>query len=214
VINKNLGLWFGPLAALLLLSGIFLIGQMIPGYSHVRQTVSELGEVSSPGRLAFSVLLSLVALCLVVFAIAAFRTLRESGYSTIPTYFVGAMAISVAGVGIFAFPLPLHNVFGMSELIGYQAPLLAALAHRKAVPRPLAVFSIWMYAAVMLSLAANLTTLNRHGDLWAQIQPIYGVVQRSLFAAWFFWCAGYAVLLRRDFSNRSTDTGESAGPVP
>ncbi|HUY02320.1 MAG TPA: hypothetical protein VMV33_03465 [Rhodocyclaceae bacterium] len=35
------------------------------------------------------------------------------------------------------------------------------------------------------------------GSLWRHIQPCYGVLQRLLFAAWFFWCAGYALLLMR-----------------
>ena len=34
------------------------------------------------------------------------------------------MALSAAGVGVFAYPHPLHNVFGISELVGYQAPLV------------------------------------------------------------------------------------------
>ena len=195
---RNCGLWFGPIAALLLLAGILAIGWMIPGYSHVRQTVSELGEVGSAGRLAFSLLLLLVAACLIVFAVGVGRTLRRAWCSTLPAYFVAAMAISAAGVGMFAFPHPLHNVFGMSELVGYQAPLVAALV-RGSVPdaRRLATFSIVMYALVVLAIAANMATLDRHGGLWPHIQPFYGVVQRLLFAAWFFWCAGYAVLLMR-----------------
>jgi hypothetical membrane protein len=196
--DTNYRLWLGPIAALLLFSGLFAIGLMSPGYSHIRQTVSELGEIGSPGRVAFSVLLSLVAACLIGFAGGVARTLRESEYSTLPAYFIGAMAISVAGVGLFAFPDPLHNVFGMSELVGYQAPLVAALVCRTAPNvRQLATFSIVMYVLVLLAIAANMTTLDRHGDLWANIQPFYGVVQRFLFAAWFFWCAGYAVLLMR-----------------
>jgi hypothetical membrane protein len=191
-------LWLGPVAALLLFAGMFAIGLMIPDYSHVRQTVSELGEVGSPGRIAFSVLLSLVAACLIVFAGGVARVLRKSGFSTLPAYFVGAMAISAAGVGLFAFPHPLHNVFGMSELVGYQAPLAAALVCRRAPhARRLVVFSMAMYALVALTIAANMTTLDRHGVIWAHIQPYYGVVQRLLFAAWFFWCAGYALLLMR-----------------
>jgi hypothetical membrane protein len=198
VTDTNYRLWLGPIAALLLFAGIFAIGLMIPGYSHIRQTVSELGEIGSPARVAFSVLLSLVAACLIAFAGGVARTLRESGYSTLPAYFVVAMAISAAGVGLFAFPDPLHNVFGMSELVGYQAPLVAALVCRTAPKgRQLATFSIVMYALVLLAIAANMTTLDRHGDLWTHVQPFYGVVQRFLFAAWFFWCAGYAVLLMR-----------------
>ena len=37
------------------------------------------------------------------------------------------MALPAAGIGVFAYPHPAHNVFGMSELIGYQAPLVFAL---------------------------------------------------------------------------------------
>ena len=103
---------------------------MTPGYSHVHQTVSELGEIGSPGRAAFSVLLCLVAVSLLIYAGAIARSLRELGQSTLPAYFVGAMAISCAGVGVFAFPHPLHNIFGLSETIGLQAPLLAALVSR------------------------------------------------------------------------------------
>ena len=70
-------LWFGPLAALLLFTGIFAVGLITPDYSHVRQTVSELGEVGSPGQVAFSVLLCLVAACLIVFAGAVAHSLKE-----------------------------------------------------------------------------------------------------------------------------------------
>jgi hypothetical membrane protein len=198
VIDTNFRLWLGPVAALLLLTGIAAIGLMTPDYSHVRQTVSELGEIGSPGRVPFAVLLSLVAACLIVFASGVARTLRASGSSKLPAWFIGAMAVSAAGVGLFAFPHPLHNVFGMSELVGYQAPLVAAVVCR-AIPngRQLTAFSFAMYGLVLLAIAANLTTLDRHGDLWARIQPIYGVVQRFLFAAWFVWCAGFALLLMR-----------------
>ena len=58
---KNYRLWFGPLAVLLFVAGTLAIGLITPGYSHARQTVSELGEVGSPGQMAFSVLLCLVA---------------------------------------------------------------------------------------------------------------------------------------------------------
>jgi hypothetical membrane protein len=196
VIQTTYRLWFGPVATLVFLGGMFAIGSMIPNYSHIRQTVSELGEVGSPGRLAFSVLLSFVAVCLLVFASGVASTLRETRTSTLPAYFIGSMAVSAAGVGIFAFPHPLHNVFGMSELIGYQAPLMAALVSKtKPKAEQLSTFSVVMYILVLLAIAANLTTLNRSGMLFSHIRPFYGVVQRLLFAGWFVWCAGYGLLL-------------------
>jgi hypothetical protein len=37
--------------------------------------------------------------------------------------------------------------------------------------------------------------LFRHGFIWAAMRPMYGLVQRSLFAAWFGWCAGIGLML-------------------
>lgn len=191
-------LWFGPAAALLFFAGIFVIALMTPGYSQVRQTVSELGEVGSPWQAVFSALLCLVALCLIIFASGVARTMRACGHATLPAWLVAALAISSAGVGLFSFPHPLHNVFGMSELIGYQAPLAAAMVCRgDRRARRLVVFSGVMYVAVLLAIAANLVTLDRHGELWHQVQPFYGIVQRLLFGTWFVWCAGYGWLLMR-----------------
>jgi hypothetical membrane protein len=195
---NNNRLWFGPAAFMLFIAGTFAIGAITPGYSHVRQTVSELGELGSPGQFAFSVLLCLVAACLIICAIAAARSLRELGCSAIPAGFLVAMAFSCAGVGIFSFPHPLHNVFGMSETVGLQAPLVAAIACRNE-PRAkqIMVFSIVMYLVVLLAIAINLIPLVRPASLWPLIRPYFGVVQRFLFVSWFVWCAGYALLLMR-----------------
>jgi len=40
------------------------------------------------------------------------------------------MALPAAGIAAFAYAHPAHNIFGMSELVGYQAPLAFALAWR------------------------------------------------------------------------------------
>jgi hypothetical protein len=50
--------------------GIAGLGLMIPGYSHLRQTVSEIGEISSPARVPFAILLCCVAAFILVFASA------------------------------------------------------------------------------------------------------------------------------------------------
>ena len=205
-VMANHRLWFGPVALFLFVAGTLAIGVITPNYSHVRQTVSELGEVGAPGQVAFSVLLCVIAASLVICATATARSLRSLGRSTLPAYFMGAMAISCAGVGIFAYPHPLHNVFGLSETIGLQAPLLAAITSRKD-PRlkQVAAFSAVMYFAVMLSFAVNLIPVVRPAGLWPYIQPIFGIVQRSLFASWFIWCAGYAMLLMRCLASSSFD---------
>src|SRR5215472_8820590 len=111
---------FGLFAALLLALGIVGLGLMAPGYDPVRQTVSEIGQVGSPARAAFTIMLALVAAGVLVFATALHGFAKQIGRPALPAYIAGCMAISTLGVGLFAFPHPLHNVFGESELIGYQ----------------------------------------------------------------------------------------------
>jgi hypothetical membrane protein len=198
-------LLFGPLAAALLAVGIVVLALWVPGYSQIRQTVSEIGEMGSPARIPFTIMLCCVALCLSVFAAGIGAESKRAGRAPASAYLIAFMALCAAGVGIFPFPHPLHNVFGESELIGYQAPLAFALAWRRdPKAKHLVTFSWIMFALVWASIALNLSSLDRHSALWAEMKPIYGLIQRSLFAAFFAWCAGIGVLLRQlQRSNRS-----------
>ncbi len=79
----------------------------------------------------FAVPLCCVAACILVFAWAVRDMSIEAGRSQVSAYLIGFMALPAAGVGIFAYPHPLHNVFGISETIGYQPPLVFALTWRR-----------------------------------------------------------------------------------
>jgi hypothetical membrane protein len=191
-------LLFGPLGAVLLALGVAVLPLWVPGYSQIHQTVSEIGERDSPARIPFTILLCAVAVCLLIFAAGVGAESTRAGHGRLSAYLIVCMAVSAAGVGIFAFPHPLHNIFGQSELIGYQAPLAFALSWRSD-PRAkrLVSFSWALFALIWISLALNLAPLYRHSALWAEMKPVYGLVQRSLFAAWFCWSAGIGLMLRR-----------------
>jgi hypothetical protein len=175
---------------------------MIPGYSQVRQTVSEIGEVGSPARLPFTIMLCCVAACLVVFASAVRDEAAKAGHSRLAADMVGFGAVSIAGGGIFAFPDPLHHVFGLSELVGYQTPLAMALTWR-ADPsgRRIIAFSSVMFVIVWIGMVLNLTALHRSGAIGTFVKPHYGVVQSALFASWLIWCGGIGVLLWQQGGN-------------
>lgn len=193
--TRDKRLLFGPLGALILTAGIVGLAYWVPGYSQVRQTVSEIGEMDSPARIPFTIMLCCVALCLLIFAAGVRSESKQAGHNAFCAYLIACMAISAAGVGIFAFPHPLHNVFGQSELIGYQAPLAFALGWRAdPAARRLVAFSWLMFVLIWISIALNLSSLTR-GTFWNEIKPFYGLVQRSLFAAWFCWAAGIGALL-------------------
>jgi hypothetical protein len=189
-LNLRLRLLFGPLAAALLALGVVLLPLMVPGYDAVRQTVSEIGEAGSPAQAPFTILLCAVAASIAIFAWGLGAVAAASGRSKWPAWLTAVMAVSAAGVGIFSFPHPLHNVFGLSELIGYQAPLVLALTwRRRPGAGPVVGLSAIMAVVVWLAILANLSSLDRHGAVFAVLAPVYGLVQRALFAAWFGWCA-------------------------
>lgn len=189
---------FGPVAAALFFLGVAGLPAMIPGYSSISQTVSEIGEVGSPARIPFTLLLCAVAACVLVFSVSLYRFARRGGCSPIPAYLTGCLALSAIGVGVFAFPHPLHNLFGESEIIGYQAPLALALTWgRRSLAGPLVVFAWIMVCVIWLAIAVNLLPIFRPDDIWPHIKPAFGLIQRSLFVAWFVWCAGTGLLLSR-----------------
>jgi hypothetical membrane protein len=181
---------FGPLGAVILLVGIGGLALLVPGYDPVRQTVSEIGEMDSPMRIPFAAMLCAVAACILVFAAALLDLAKSTGRSRWPAFLIAFMAISAAGVGIFAFPHPLHNVFGLSELVGYLAPLVLALTWRRDPDAREAVrLSAWAAAVVLAALAINLVPIFRDAVVWPHLKPVLGLVQRALFAAWFGWIA-------------------------
>ncbi len=196
--KRDYRLLFGPLAAAVLFAGIISLALKVPGYSPVRQTVSEIGEVGSPARVPFAMMLCCVGGCLVVFALAVRELSVKLGHSQLAAYFIGYMALPAVGIGIFAYPHPLHNIFGLSELIGYQAPLILSLTWRRdRRAATLVVFSWVMFGIIWGVIGLNLSAFDRNGLVWAYAKPLYGLVQRALFAAWFVWCAVIGVLLFR-----------------
>jgi len=189
-------LLFGALAALLLGIGVYVLALAIPSYSHVQQTVSEIGEIGSPVQLAFTLLICAVAASTLLFAFALRELARRENLSTLPAYFIAAMAISAAGVGVFSHPHPLHNLFGISELIGYQAPLVLALAWRRATGAGAIVAFSWLaFVLVTVAIVLNLSSIVGDNPVWARVEPVYGLAQRALFFAWFGWLAGISAML-------------------
>lgn len=192
----RLRLSFGIIAALVLWAGLLLLPFMVPGYNSVRETVSLIGEMSSPARVPFAAMLCVLAVCLLIFAWALRGASIKLGRSTAAAYLTGFMAISSAGVGLFAFPNPLHNVFGLSEIVGYQAPwVLAWTWRREPSVRHVVTFSWWMGILMWCVLVPNLSAIDFHSWLWQVEKPAYGLIQRALFLTWSAWLVGTSVML-------------------
>lgn len=201
----------GPIAAVIFVAGIIVLPFWIPGYSSVHQTVSEIGMVGSPMQVPFTLMLCAVALFLLIFGWALGRFSVRAGHSPLAGYLTASMAISAAGVGIYAYPAAPHNYFGLSELVAYQAPLVLAISWRRD-PRLTVVTSLsWVMTMFMwIVIGLNLSVLDRGGSLWAYERPIYGLVQRSLFIVFFLWCAAVGELLFEEERRRTPAGGATA----
>lgn len=196
--KRSDGLLFGPMAAVVFCLGVTGLALMVPGYSHIHQTVSEIGEVGSPARIPFTIMLACVSVCIVVFASAVRDVSSRAGRSRAAAYLMACMGVSCMGVGVFAFPHPLHNIFGMSEVIGYQAPLALALAWRSdPKARALVICSWTLFGLLWIAMAVNMSPLYPQSWLWAHIKPVHGLAQRLLFLTWFAWCAIAGMLMWR-----------------
>ena len=189
---------FGLIAALVLWAGFVVLPLLVPGYDWIRQTVSEIGQVGSPARAPFTAMLCVVAACVLVFAWGLRDASVQLGRSSAAAYLTGFMAVSSAGVGVFAYPHPLHGVFGLSEFVAYQAPWVLALTWRREPHVPaIASFSWAMAALLWVAIVANLSVLDLHSWFWQRERPVYGIVQRSLFFVWCTWLAGISVMLMK-----------------
>ena len=202
--NRSIRLLFGPGSAVLFFVGMLGIALAIPGYSHVHQTVSEIGALGTPTRWPFTLMILGVAACLLVFAWGVRGASLAAGKNTSAAWLIGCMVISCAGIAFFATPHPLHNDFGLSELVGYQAPLALALAWKSdPKARALVLWSWLLYAALWIAIGLNLSMMFPGSWLATEVMPVYGLVQRSLFLAWFAWCTVTGILMWR----RSRTTG-------
>jgi len=191
-------LLFGPVAAAVFFIGIAGLALMVPGYSHVHQTVSEIGEVGSPARYPFTAMLACVCVCTLIFASGIWAFSSQTGHSKFAAVLTICAGLSALGVGIFSFPHPLHNVFGLSEIFGYQAPLAVALSWRRDPDAKALVAWSWVFFAMLwIAMALNMSPMFPQSWLWQHLKPVNGLVQRSLFLSWFAWCTVAGLLMWR-----------------
>jgi hypothetical protein len=201
----NLGkrLLFGPVSAVAFLFGTIGVALFLPGYSHVRQDVSEIGALGTPTRLPFTILVFCVAVCLLIFASALREVAVRNSLPRLSAYLIGFVVLSEFGIAIFATPHPLHEPFGLLSLIGYQAPGVLAFTWRRD-PKMRKVANVsWIFFIGLWTATALILVPGFWPAMARLLEPIGGLVQRTLFVAWFGWCATVGLMLWRTESTRN-----------
>jgi hypothetical membrane protein len=188
---------FGPVAAAIFFIGVACLALLIPGYSHVQQSISAIGRLGTPMRVPFALIFVCYACSLLIFASGIFRFAAKNRASKLPAYWIGCLALTQLGIAVFATPHPLHNIFGLFGLLGDLAPLVLALTWRRSGPRSLIIISYVLGLMVLGSIVLNLSELLPQSALWQLVRPYPGLAQRFLVAVWLAWLIAAGVVMRR-----------------
>jgi hypothetical membrane protein len=183
----------GPAAALAFGFGVTWLGLITPGYSAVRQTISELGPLGGKGRKSLAVLNLVIALSALLFAWGLLSVPKQSASTSAPGYLVGLYAILAAGLAAFPSRHRLHNVFGLLQTFPFVgAPLAVAVGWRG--QGTVATVSWAALVLLIAAMALNIAPLFSP-RLAKALAPVYGLVQRSIFVTWYGWFLALGVLL-------------------
>ncbi|MBT8321466.1 MAG: DUF998 domain-containing protein, partial [Eudoraea sp.] len=124
--TKNV-LIVGAIAAITFIFGTLIFGQQLEGYSAVSQTVSEIGQKGSPLYIPWQLFTIGTGCLLILFAVGLISFAKKRKLSIVPALFILVYGLSHFTMGFFPSPHALHNVFGLSMIVGYFSPLMFAL---------------------------------------------------------------------------------------
>jgi hypothetical membrane protein len=197
--------WTGILTPLLYIFTVVLGGALWPGYSHVRQAISELSMSGAPNLALMDGLFSFYGMLLLAFSIGF--SLRWSKAENRPLTLSGIALALCALAGLLmkffrqdpiseplTFTGTMHLILaGVTSLGTIFAIFFAAAGfHKLPFGAGLRVFSLVMGFIVLVSggLTAAGTT---------QLPAIFGILERTTIGAFMLWLLVISVtLLRRD----------------
>lgn len=167
---------------------IFIAGGVTNNYSHLKNTISELGQIGASAEHFMLVGLSLLAAAAVIFSFYFYRVCKRLKISLWPAIFSFSLPISMLWAGIFPMgnnlhdkqgPLPLLLVFGMIAAI-FQWP-----------NQNFKLEKLTTIIATLLVLLIFLRFVKPFGNQYE------GTVQRCYYLGWSVWCVSIAILLSK-----------------
>ena len=191
----------GATACALALAVPLLGARARPGYSHVSQFISELGERGAPGAhwvaAAGFAPIGLSVLGFLACAAVAFPASRRTTFGVVclgavgAAYLVSAVAPCDPGCpSAGSFSQSVHNLFGLLEYLGAIAGFLLLRPVLRASAR-------WRPLAPAAALAAACVAIGFLGLFVPPLAPYRGASQRVAELAIFLWIALASALLLR-----------------
>jgi hypothetical membrane protein len=187
------GLFAGPLIAILLVVGTTGLAFVDPGYSQMRQTISEIGSLSSPLRVPFAILMFGIGTLELILAAAVRNATLNNHRSQATACLIALSAVWLFGIAIFADPHPLHGPFGYVGLVAMLSPIVFSITWRREPRARIAVGVSWALGVIVWAGIITFAFFAQTGAL----ESFGGVIQRSFLYSWGLWCAVIGILLQR-----------------
>lgn len=171
--------YLGLAIPLIFWATLFVCGMYWENYSHLRNMVSELGELGSRTQYLFAAGLCLCGVLTLPFGVLLIKSCKDKGVSILPVVFVFAF-VFIVGPGIFPYPTYLHGITGMPAFLVILSPIIAIVFWRKTATNR---FKITAYLCIILFLLGS--TVYYDGFM----NEYFGLKQRFFHLGWSVWFA-------------------------
>lgn len=172
---------------------VIILGLLRPGYSHVSQAISELGEVGAPNAAVQDANFVVFGLLVIAFAVGLHRGIGDGRGSKIGPALVGSFgAVGAIGAGIFPLPSPLHVPV---SLIGFISLIIATLVISRRLKQDARWQSYRSYSLITGGIALALFVALVFGG--SNDSPYFGALQRIFLTPLFLWVELMAIHLLR-----------------
>ncbi|MDX5584424.1 MAG: DUF998 domain-containing protein [Aureibaculum sp.] len=193
----------GWITSITFILGTFVLGSLLANYSFISQTISEIGEEGSSLYLQWQIFTLIIGLLLVMFSIGIISFGSQNKWSIIPGILILFAGLSEFGIALFPSPHSLHNVFGLSLIIGYFSPLIFFLLWKNKLGTSFKRYSLIAFVLILLGIFLNLSPI-----FAPQLYPLeyYGLVQRFLLFTFYIYLAFISFSTINSFSNIKKST--------
>jgi hypothetical membrane protein len=184
--NRSL-LLSGLIGAVIFITTTLTLGALLPEYSSISRTVSEIGRVGSPFQIFYTAMDVVVGCSIIIYAWSLQIYSSKKIVKSVLAFCLFIYGCGTIGLGIYPTPHPYHNIAGMSLILAYFAPLFAAIAATETSQRWISLSAfIW----VLFFMALNLSPM-----FAPELYPLelYGLMQRALLYGYLIWLALHSI---------------------
>lgn len=181
----------GVIAPFLFTITVVILGLLRPGYSHVSQAISELGEVGAPNAAIQNANFVVFGLLSIAFAVGLHKGIGDGRGSKIGPALVGSFgAVGAIGAGLFSLPSPLHEPL---SVIGFISLIIATLVISRRLKQDVRWQSYRAYSLITGGIAVVLFVVLVFGR--SNDSPYFGALQRIFLTPLFLWIELMAIHL-------------------